>query len=396
MDVKNIAATSIDKYATELQKLSKEIWENPELAYKEFRAHDVIADFLEKYGFKVTRKYKLETAFLAECDFGGGASPHVAVLCEYDALPGIGHACGHNLIAEVGVATGIAIKEALESCGSTVGKLSVIGTPAEEGMCGKADLIKEGVFDCVDVAMMAHPSQFTLTRTKYTSMIPVTIIYQGRASHAASYPWEGLNALDAAVMCYNAISCLRQQMKPTWRAHGVIRRGGLQPNVTPDETELEFYLRTPSETELKVLKDKVVDCINGAALCTGCKAEYKFGEKHYQALITNEVMAKLFDDNGARVGLEFEQREEIKQKFGGSTDMGNVSHVVPSIHPKFDIGTTASNHSKDFTVAAGKDFAQVNTLKIAKALAMTALDIYTQSELLTKIQEEFKRNVPTT
>ncbi|XP_078324478.1 xaa-Arg dipeptidase-like [Crassostrea virginica] len=393
---KKAACDFIDKYADDLHQLSKSIWENPELAYKEHHAHDVITEFLNKHDFPVEKHYKLDTAFRAEFSTPDPKNkPRIAVLCEYDALPGIGHACGHNLIAEVGVAAGIAIKHAMTSFGETLsGQLSVIGTPAEEGRCGKHDLIVAGAFSSVDVAMMAHPSQYTLARPKYTSMIPVTIRFNGQAAHSASHPWEGLNALDAAVMCYSSISCLRQQMKPAWRVHGVIRKGGLEPNIIPDETELEFFLRTPSEAELEVLKKKVVDCINGAALCTGCQASYTFGDKHYQALLSNNTMAELFEENGRTLGIEFDQREEIRVKFGGSTDMGNVSHVVPSIHPKFYIGTTVSNHSKGFTVAAGTDVAQDYSLSVAKALAMTAIDILSKPAVITRIREDFHRDVP--
>ncbi|XP_062591362.1 xaa-Arg dipeptidase-like [Saccostrea cucullata] len=394
-EVKKAACDFIDKYASELHHLSKSIWEKPELAYREHHAHDVIAAYLDKHYFTVEKHYKLDTAFRAEFSTPNSKDgPRVAVLCEYDALPGIGHACGHNLIAEVGVAAGIAIKQAMTTSGQALcGQLSVIGTPAEEGRCGKHDLITAGAFTSVDVAMMAHPSQYTLARPKYTSMIPVTIKFSGQAAHSASHPWEGLNALDAAVMCYNSISCLRQQMKPTWRVHGVIRNGGAEPNIIPEETEMEFFLRTPSEAELEILKKKVIDCINGAALCTGCQASYTFAEKHYQALLSNNTMAELFEENGRQLGIEFDQREEIRTKFGGSTDMGNVSHVVPSIHPKFYIGTTVSNHSKGFTTAAGADIAQSYSLAVAKSLAMTAIDIMSKPGLMAKIQEDFHKDL---
>lgn len=391
-DLKKIACDCIDSLADDLGSLSDDIWKHPELAFKEYHAHTVISNFLEEHGFEVTRKYKLDTSFCARFahDVEG---PHVAVLCEYDALPGIGHACGHNLIAEVGVAAGLAIKEALLASGKPLGKLTVLGTPAEEGLCGKADLINAGAFDGVDAAMMAHPSQFTTPKPNYVSMTPVTITYQGQAAHASSYPWEGLNALDAAVLCYNNISCLRQQMKPNWRVHGVISKGGLQPNIIPEETELQYYLRAPTEPELSILRSKVTNCIMAAALATGCEANYTFSDKHYFSLLSNSTMAATFEENAKSVGIAFEQKEELLRKFGGSTDMGNVSHVVPSIHPKFYIGTTASNHSKAFTKASGDEKAQTYTLPIAKALAMTAIDIYTTPQLLSRIREDFQTDV---
>ncbi|OWF37534.1 peptidase M20 domain-containing protein 2-like [Mizuhopecten yessoensis] len=395
-DLKKLACDHIDKLTAELGSLSQDIWDHPELGYKEYHAHDVISNFLEERGFEVRRKYKLDTSFCAT--FGHNVPdnddlPHIAVLCEYDALPGIGHACGHNLIAEVGVATGVAIKHALESAGKPMGKLTVLGTPAEEGLCGKHDLIKGGAFDGVDAAMMAHPSQFTVSKPNYVSMTPVTITYRGQAAHASSYPWEGVNALDAAVLCYNNISCLRQQMKPTWRVHGVISKGGLQPNIIPEETELQYYLRTPTEPEHKILISKVTNCIEAAALATGCETDYKYSEKHYYSLLSNATMADVFEENAKSVGIAFEQKPELIRKFGGSTDMGNVSHIVPSIHPKFYIGTTASNHSKTFTQAAGDPKAQPYTLAIAKGLAMTALDLFTKPDLLSTIRADYQRDV---
>ncbi|KAL4226516.1 hypothetical protein ACF0H5_014501 [Mactra antiquata] len=277
--------------------------------------------------------------------------------------------------------------------GITIDLLTVIGCPAEEGLCGKADLIRLGAFDGIDVAMMAHPSQTTLARPNYVSMTPLSITYYGKASHASSYPWEGLNALDAAVTCYTNISHLRQQMKPTWRVHGVIKNGGAQPNIIPEETQLEYYLRTPNNSDMMILKKKVEDCVNAAALSTGCKVNFSFGEKSYSNLISNNTLAEVFMKQADSLGVKFETDEEKKRKFGGSTDMGNVSHVVPSIHPKFYIGTNVSNHSKDFTVAAGDDKAQKYTLDIAKGLALTILQLYNDDKLLEQVKDDFKKDV---
>ncbi|KAK3590609.1 hypothetical protein CHS0354_018829 [Potamilus streckersoni] len=391
--LKEIAREAIDKSLTDLHKLSQDIWNNPELAFKEYFAHERLATFLETLNFTVQRKFKLETAFKACYGKESSPGPHIAVLCEYDALPGIGHACGHNLIAEVGVGAALGIQAAMKADDQPMGTLTVLGTPAEEGMCGKADLIQLGAFEGLDVAMMAHPSQVTLSKPRYVSMTPVNIIYKGKASHASSYPWEGVNALDAAVMCYNNISCLRQQMKPDWRVHGVIKNGGQQANIIPEETELEYYIRTPNDTDMIVLKKKISDCIEAAAMATGCMVDYKFGSKSYSYLLSNQTLATLFEHNAELVGVEFETDEEKRQKFGGSTDMGNVSQILPSIHPKFYIGTSFSQHTKEFAVAAGDPMAQPYTLAVAKALAMTAIDLYTDPSILEKVRRDFEEDI---
>ncbi|KAH3725314.1 xaa-Arg dipeptidase-like [Dreissena polymorpha] len=393
-DLKALASDVINQISAELHKISQSIWNQPELAFNEFHAHSVLTDFLEVAGFTVEKSFKLPTAFRATyktADHSEG--PNIAVLCEYDALPGIGHACGHNLIAEVGVAAGLAVKEAMiTSSGELKGTLTVLGCPAEEGLCGKADLLRLNAFEGVNVAMMAHPSQYNLSRPKYVSMTPLSIKFHGKASHAASYPWDGVNALDAAVMCYNNISCARQQMQPTWRVHGVIKNGGVAPNIIPEETELEYYLRTPTNTEMGTLKEKMSQCVQGAAIATGCTFDCEFGEKSYLSLISNDPLASIYEACATSVGIQIETDPERISKYGGSTDMGNVSHVIPSIHPKFFIGSHVSQHTKEFAVLSGDPGAQKHALNVAKALAFTALEVYNDKMLLKKIQDSFERD----
>lgn len=392
-DIFSIVSGTVDQENGELFKLGQAIWNQPELAFNEHFAHALLTDFLENTGFVVEKSFKLETAFRATYHHSGSnLKPNIAVLCEYDALPGIGHACGHNLIAEAGVAAGLAMKAAMIDK-DLHGTLTVLGCPAEEGLCGKADLLRLGAFDGVDAAVMVHPSQTTLSKPNYVSMTPLSIKYHGKASHAASYPWEGLNALDAAVACYTNISLLRQQMKPAWRVHGVIKNGGAQPNIIPEETELEFYLRTPNDADMVMLKQKVEGCVQGAVLATGCSADYQFGQKSYSHLVSNNILAELFEKHAASFGIEMEKDEEKRRKFGGSTDMGNVSQVIPSLHPKYNIGTTASNHSKEFTAVAGSEQAHKCTMDVAKALAMTVLELYCNPHLVEEVKADFKRSI---
>uniref|UniRef100_K1PEU5 Peptidase M20 domain-containing protein 2 n=1 Tax=Magallana gigas TaxID=29159 RepID=K1PEU5_MAGGI len=375
-DLKQVACSAIDKQAEDLSLLSKEIWDHPELNFNEVYSHDYLTKFLEDRGFPVDRKYKNETAFRAVLgDHSSG--PHVAVLCEYDALPEIGHACGHNLIAEVGVAAGIGIKAAFEKAGKPLGKLSVIGTPGEEGGGGKIILLEEGVFDDVDVAMI------------------VRVTYKGRASHAAAFPWEGVNALDAAVTAYQSVSNLRQQMKPTWRVHGkYLKAGGVKPNIIPEEAELEYYIRAPIKKELDVLTEKVINCFHSAAKATGCTVEVKFEVRPYLDVIHNKSLLKTYEENIKTFG-HYGTLTTSEFPAGGSTDMGNVSYVVPSIHPMYYIGSDAFNHTREFNTATGDPAAQPFTLSQGKALAMTAIDVFTNPELLQRIKDDFAKDLQT-
>ena len=245
--LKTLASSTIDENTEELKTIGEKIWSSPELCYKEYKAHDLLTGFLEKKGFSVERSYTgIETAFRAI--FGSGR-PNVCVICEYDALPEIGHACGHNLIAEAGVAAGLGLKAAQELSNAPKGRLTVMGTPAEEGGGGKEFLIQNGAFEDIDVAMMVHPTPYSAVSAIWNCISSLQITYTGKAAHAAAFPWEGLNALDAAVMAYTSISVLRQQMKPKWRVHGVITNGGAKPNIIPEKTSMEYYIRAPNRSD---------------------------------------------------------------------------------------------------------------------------------------------------
>ncbi|XP_078698235.1 peptidase M20 domain-containing protein 2-like isoform X2 [Branchiostoma floridae x Branchiostoma belcheri] len=396
-DLKAKSSAAIQNCASDLYDLSQEIWKNPELAFKEHRAHQVLTDFLEKQGFRVDRHYKLDTAFRAVCGEEGGL--HVCVICEYDALPGIGHGCGHNLIAEVGVATGIAIKEVIQDFQQPV-KVTVLGTPAEEQGGGKNILIERGCFNDVDFAMMAHPDICSIARWRCLARVSVNVTYRGEASHPAYQTWQGTNALDAAVLCYSNISVLRQQMRPHHQVHGIILDGGTHPDVIPTETKLEFMLRAPLRSDLALLEGQVVACFQAAAVATGCKLEYKFdkGPEHYLNVLQNDTLISLYEENSQEFGMDFctDQKICAGEMFSGSTDMGNVSHVVPSIHPEFSIGDTAATHSALFTKVAGAREAQPYTLTQAKVLAMTAIDVICQPELFKKMKDDFKHDVANT
>lgn len=266
----------------------------------------------------------------------------------------------------------------------------VLGTPAEEDGGGKIDLIEAGAFENLDVVFMAHPSQENAAYLPDVAEHDVTVKYYGKASHAAAYPWEGVNALDAAVLAYNNLSALRQQMKPTWRVHGIIKNGGVKPNIIPAYSELVYYFRAPSMKELQVLTKKAEDSFRAAALATGCTVEIESESHDYYNVIPNKTLCSAYVENGRKLGIEFISEDAVSNGPSGSTDFGNVSFVVPGIHPYFYIGTDALNHTEQYTEAAGSQAAQPYTLRTAKALAMTALDVIFKPTLLEGIRKEFK------
>ena len=358
--------------------------------FEEYKAHELLTSFLEKKGFTVERSYTgIQTAFRAT--FGSGR-PNVCVISEYDALPEIGHACGHNLIAEAGVAAGLALKAALECSGAPEGRVTVMGTPAEEVEGGKVHLIANGAFKDVDLAMMVHPTPDDVVAPKVLALTELTVTFTGKAAHAAAFPWEGVNALDAAVLAYNAISVLRQQMKPSWRVQGIISNGGVKPNIIPEKSELAYYVRAPTMAEVEILKAKVVSCFEAAATATGCRMDIhpvKPGETYFD-LVNNPVLSQRYAESLKTLGVEF----KLEGDMTGSTDMGNVSYAVPSIHPMYRIGSGEGNHTREFTAVANTPEAHSQTLTAAKAMAYTCIDVLTTQGMLEEVKKSFEAGKP--
>ncbi|XP_010881122.2 peptidase M20 domain-containing protein 2 isoform X2 [Esox lucius] len=396
LELKHKVGSCIDEAQERLHRLSKDIWSCPEIADEERKSHDrLVLFFSEENSWTVDSHFKLETAFRATWGPVGGNGNNVVnvgFLCEYDALPGIGHACGHNLIAEIGAAAAIGLKALVERTPNfpVAVQVTVLGTPAEEDGGGKIDLIREGAFDGLDVVFMAHPSQEDAAWLPDMAVQSVIVRYRGKETHAAAYPWEGVNALDAAVLAYNNLSVLRQQLKPDWRIHGIIKHGGVKPNIIPAYTELEYYLRTPARKDIPTIKAKAEMCFKSAAMATGCEVELEFARNEYHNVLQNPTLLRLYEQNGKALGMEFTTDEEVLSNPSGSTDFGNVSFVVPGIHPYFYIGSDALNHTEEYTVAAGDDKAQYYTLRAAKALAMTAIDVLLCPDLLQAAKNELK------
>jgi amidohydrolase len=369
-------AAVIRRAAGDLRTLSLAIHDHPELNFEEHYAHARLTEFLDDLGFEVERgAYELPTAFVAT--FGEG-KPRIAVICEYDALPEIGHACGHNLIATAGVAAGLALKEAVPG-----GTVTVIGTPAEEGGGGKVFLIERGAFAGIDAAMMVHPAPGHSAWPNIIGVETVKIDYYGRNAHAAMAPYDGINALDAMIHAFNGIALLRQQTRPDTRIHGVITRGGAKPNIIPDHTSAEFYVRARTQPELAELKARVTACFEAAATATGCQVDIRWPGPVFRDMATNDSLAERYVHHLAALGVAVPPRGvNPLDKTPISTDMGNVSYVTPAIHPLFAIETLGGNHTPEFAEAARTESAHDAMLTSATALAMTALDLFKQPALL--------------
>lgn len=285
----------------------------------------------------------------------------------------------------LGCAAAIGIRAGLETSEKPLGRLTIMGTPAEEAIGGKVKMIEQGCFQDIDIALMVHPFPSDSTVATFISVCCLNATFTGKASHAAAFPWEGINALDAAVSAYNAISMLRQQMKPDWRVHGIISNGGAKPNIIPEKSTLEYFVRTPTAAELDVLAGKVKNIFESAAQASGCQVDVE-EVCRYSNVINNSDLMQLFRSNSESLGVQFDEKERM----AGSTDMGNVSHTVPSIHPLYSIGTDAFNHTRHFTAAANTDYAHSKTLIAAKSIAMTAIDVLTNPEMLKKVKATFR------
>ncbi|OTA59661.1 hypothetical protein K449DRAFT_384992 [Hypoxylon sp. EC38] len=382
------------------QHINQALHQHPETAYKEVFAHDSITKFLEDRGFTVKRSnYGLATSFEAEV----GSSGRLVIICaEYDALPQIGHACGHNLIATSSIAAFLGAAAALKQSG-TPGRLRILGTPAEEGGGGKAKLIDAGAFkDDVSAAIMAHPlcqHQLSYESGTYSGLAAMKMIashkfrteFHGKTAHAANEPWNGVNALDAAVAAYSSVGLLRQQMKPDERVHAVIEDGGTVPNVIPEYTRMNWNVRSPTLSGADKLLARVKACIEAAATATGCEVTYSFAPT-YSNLIANKALCETYVDEMESIGEKVLLRQD--KPITASTDMGNVSHVVPSFHGAFAIPADldVSLHNPKFAAAASTDDAHEIALKCAKGLAMLATRVLLDGELATRARCDFEHN----
>ncbi|XP_005110141.1 peptidase M20 domain-containing protein 2 [Aplysia californica] len=449
-----VACEKIASESVALTRVSRALWENPELGLQEKQAEQLLSSFLLSRDFPVIRHHVLPTAFLVthpddaqvvsrdvtdgDNDVSNGsvsvgscvgnlessgitddvresATPasddvkhqavetrsesrdvsHVAVFCEYDALPDIGHACGHNLIAVVGLATGLGIAAAIDAAwceNVTLGKLSIIGSPDEENTCGKVNLLKAGVLEGVDFSLMAHPAMSDDATPNFSGCYSCFAIFKGTggSSMNAWYGGGGGNALDAACLAYQSVACLRQQFRPDWRFHATFKSGGVHLELVPERVVIEIYYRANRLEELRELESKIFDAFRGAATACGCSVEYEMPYPKIDPLISNDSLVAVYTKHAAALGVNLPQAWGERDPVG-CTDMGNVSQVVPSIHPVFDIGTDSVLHTRDFAAAAGTATALERSLQQAKVLAMTAIDVMLTPSVVRALREDAKR-----
>lgn len=383
-EFKKRSFSRVDKLAKKLLGISHAIHEKPELGYEEHFAHDLLSAAAEEAGLAVQRSaYGVETAFAARA---GSRGATVAILCEYDALPEIGHACGHNIIAAAGLGAGLAAAASLEELD---GQLLILGTPAEEGGGGKIRLIDAGALEGVDAAMMLHPAGLELLSMSTLAVSQVTATYRGRASHAAAAPQSGRNALDAAVLGYQAVAALRQHITPEERIHGIFTLGGSKANIVPALAETKWFARSPSSEGLAKLEQRLEACLRSGALAAGVTSELSWDPIRYHEMNSNPVLEKLWKQNAEEAGRCPLPPSEEKSVVG-STDMGNVSAVVPSIHPMIKVSPPeVAIHTEAFAECARGPQGDKAVLDGAKMLAGTAIDYWTNASLRRAAADAF-------
>ncbi len=385
--LKQEICAAVDARREALLRLSRAIHASPELAFEEHEAVALLTSALREAGLEVTQgAYGLETDFAAE--FGREGAPCVALLAEYDALPGMGHACGHNLIAASGVGAALA----LAGLGERLpGRIRLLGTPAEEHGCGKELMVRQGAVDGVDAALMMHPAGLNLVSMPCIAMAELDATYHGQAAHAAAMPERGVNALDALVIAYQSVAALRQHIRGNERIHGIITDGGQAPNVVPERSSARFYVRAANLEELAPLKQRVEACFRAGAEATGASVEVDWGEADYRDLRFNAPLAEAFQRNAEALGREFFPYDRLPPGLQGSTDMGNVSYRVPSIHPMLAAAPIhCTIHNPEFEKWAGSEMGEVAALDGAKALAMTALDFLHDADLRERTRGYFE------
>ncbi|MEQ2526744.1 M20 family metallopeptidase [Bacillaceae bacterium CLA-AA-H227] len=366
---------------------SHKIHENPEIGNEEFFASSLLTELLEKEGFALEKAVAgHETSFVAR-KRSDKPGPSIAFLAEYDALPGIGHACGHNIIGTTSVAAAIALSKVLDETG---GEAVVFGTPAEEGGpngSAKGSFVKHGLVEGIDAALMVHPNSETRLTSPSLAVDPLDFEYIGKPAHAAASPHEGINALDAVIQLFNGINALRQQLTDDVRIHGIITHGGDAPNIIPEYAKARFFIRAATRAGLNEVTQKVKAVAKGAALATGAKLNIIAFQNEVDNLLLNKRYDAIFKEVVSELGENvLEDRKGI-----GSTDAGNISQVVPTIHPYIKIGTSdLIPHTVPFREAAASSRGDQALITGAKALALTALRLVTEPSTLEEIKAEFQ------
>jgi amidohydrolase len=374
MGAKESAQQQIENNRDALIALSHRIHANPELGFEEVKASAWLAEILSDGGFSVeTGVCDLPTAFIAKA---GSGPLHIGICAEYDALPGVGHACGHNIIAAMAVGAGLAAAAIADEVGLTV---SVIGTPAEEGGGGKVFMLERGAFEGIHAAMMVHPAPFDVVAPKMLASSRFEVRYTGKEAHASAFPEQGINAADALTIAQTSIGLLRQHILPTQRIHGIVTKGGDAPNIIPAHTSAEYILRGQTRQELEDLRPRVVRCFEAGALATGSSLEILEVSKPYTEVAHDQDMSDIYRRNSEALGRTYPDLGPLAERAAASTDMGNVSLELPSIHPMIGINSApAGNHQPEFTAHCATEDADRAIIDGATAMAWTAIDMATE------------------
>lgn len=372
--LKQKALAEVARQANLLKAIAGELHANPETGLNEHRSAALLAETLERQGFAVQRGIAgMATAFRATY---GESGPTIALLAEMDALPELGHACGHNIIGAAAVGAALALRHTLSP---DAARIVVFGTPAEEQGIGKVDLIEQGWFEDVDFVMMVHPSARRTVTKLYLGVAKVRFTFSGRSAHAAAYPEEGINALDGVIQTFNAVNALRQQLRQEVRVHGIITDGGVAPNIIPARAACYFYVRAEDLMMLHEVKLRVIACAEGAAHATGCALSVEEDRRVMAPFRVNRPFADLYAAQLEYLGLAVSDSPADRNR--GSSDIGNVSQVIPTIHPHVPIGDGIHIHTPGFAAAAGSERGGEAVLEGARAMALTAIDLCLTPEL---------------
>lgn len=384
--VKKRLIGAADSLKDRLTALSDDFYRNPETGLKEKRTSAAMQAFLREFGFTVTPGVAgMETAFRAS--YGSG-KPVLAILAEMDALPAVGHGCGHNIAGTASIGAGAALSTALKGVlPEGRGTILVLGTPAEELGKGKIEMIKAGVFDGVDAAMMVHGSSKRTVVKHFLGLSRVNFVFHGRSSHASAYPEEGINALDGVILTFNGISALRQHFKPDVRVHGIITDGGKAPNIIPERAEASFYVRSNDLKELDAVKQRVINCASGAATATGCTLEVKEVGDLNAPMKLNGAFCDAYRRALEHLGLK--EDAQPPEKNVGSSDIGNVSQIIPTIHPHVPIRDGINIHTHEFADATVTPDGHRALLEGVKCMGLTSIELLFEPGVLERVKKEF-------
>lgn len=382
--MKDQLKTHLETIQNRLWEISDHLYHNPELGDQEYESMELLVEFLKEHQFTVEKGIvNRPTAFKAVYD-SRKEGPTIAYLSEYDALPGVGHGCGHNLIGTMSAGAGVLLSKVVDEVG---GRVVVLGTPAEETNGGKVPMAEQGIFDDIDAAMILHPADESYESGDSLAMDAIQFDYRGRTSHAAASPEKGINALDAVLQLFNGINALRQHVTSDVRIHGIIKEGGVAANIVPDKAVAQFYVRAKDRSYLNEVVEKVKNIAQGTALMTGAELHMSNYELSYDNMITNQTLSQLFTNNLLATGVR--EVKKAKQTYG-SIDMGNVSQVVPAIHPYIGLDSPGLiAHTKEFADLTITENSHHVLSKGALALASTGYELITNHELFEKMKQEF-------